>query len=674
MNELIAKLKKLSIFKHKWVQFLMYLIKNFIDDNCSQKAALLTYTTLLSIVPILTLLFVILSTIPQLAGVREQIQNAIFSNILPSTGLQVTKYLNQFTSNSSNLTIIGVGILFFTTISTLTTIETAFNQIWRVEKKETSWLNLVRYWVIITLLPIVLAIVMIISSTVQSLSFLNQKIGGYGIDWAIWVQIGSIAIVLMGLVAMYWFIPRCQVRFKHALVAGVVVGIIFEILKLTFGVIVDNFTSYKAVYGAFAILPLFLLWIYISWNVILLGVQISYCLTIFETKEIFPRHALFSLMDMLNVLYREHKKGNVVTEAGLRDVLGRQEMPNWYTYISFLQDNNLITTSDKDEYVLKRSLDDYSFWDFYQNMPYPLPHEKDLRKLKNNAPWTVQWINTLARGEAMLKYNFDISMASIFDSIAPRQTPNAEDIEPDTGKKDKGKGNKLAGQREGSGLSGGQVSDVVNEDKRIKETDAEQATGFDGTLDFKGQGSLSSQPRDFNALNNEELSDELSHESSVAKQGHDNQKHLSNDKILDDKHPLKTLEESNSEYDSSNGENKATPSSTQNGNAKDEHKFAIDNYLNANNFDNMRWDISNLDDTSFSNEITTTQTVQSKILADDDKPKGDNTAVMAKIRQIVPASVLDSPYNPFNFIKSKIAANASKKSPRIITEKDKPDS
>lgn len=136
MNELIAKLKKLSIFKHKWVQFLMYLIKNFIDDNCSQKAALLTYTTLLSIVPILTLLVVILSTIPQLAEAREQIQNLIFSNILPSTGLQVTKYLNQFTSNSSNLTIIGVGILFFTTISTLTTIETAFNQIWRVEKRD----------------------------------------------------------------------------------------------------------------------------------------------------------------------------------------------------------------------------------------------------------------------------------------------------------------------------------------------------------------------------------------------------------------------------------------------------------------------------------------------------------------------------------------------------------
>ena len=655
MNKLIAKLKTLSIFKHKWVQFLMYLIKNFLDDNCTQKAALLTYTTLLSIVPILTLLFVILSTIPQLAEAREQIQNLIFSNMLPSTGMQVSKYLNQFANNSSNLTIMGVGILFFTTISTLTTIETAFNQIWRVEKKETSWLNLVRYWVIITLLPIVLAVVMIVSSTVQSLSFLNQKIGGYGIDWAIWVQIVSIAIFLMGLVALYWFIPRCQVRFKHALVAGIVVGIIFEILRLTFGVIVDNFTSYKAVYGAFAILPLFLLWIYISWNIILLGVQISYCLTIFETKEIFPRHALFSLMDMLNVLYREHKKGNVVSEAGLRDVLGRQEMPNWYTYVSFLQDNNLITTSEKDEYVLKRSLDDYSFWDFYQNLPYPLPHEKDLRKLKNNAPWTVEWINTLARGEAMLKYNFDISMASIFDNIAPRQEPNAEDIEPDTGKK--GKGNKLAGQREGSGLSGGQISDVVNEDKRIKETDTEQATGFDGTLDFKGHGSLSNKPRDLNAFKEDELAIDQAVKNLAAK---DKQRNTALAKPQDT-----TVAKSDKTGASS------ALSSHQTNTATTQNKNSVESYLNATNFENMDWDISGIDDDSFSNEITTTQTVKAKVQADDDK--GDNTTVMSKIRQMVPAAVLKSPYNPFNFIANKIKDHSDKKDPRIITDDDKPD-
>ena len=87
----------------------------------------------------------------------------------------------------------------------------------------------------------------------------------------------------------------------------------------------------------------------------------------------------------------------------------------------------------------------------------------------------------------------------------------------------------------------------------------------------------------------------------------------------------------------------------------------------------MRWDISNLDDTSFSNEITTTQIVQSKILVDDDKAKGDNTAVMAKIRRIVPAAVLNSPYNPFNFIAKKIKKYSEAKDPRIITDDDKPD-
>lgn len=485
MNELLAKIKKMPFMKHKWVQFLIYLVKNFLDDNCTQKAASLTYTTLLSIVPILTLLVVILSSIPQLATAKEQIQQQIFSNLLPSTSIQVAQYINQFAANSSNLTLIGVGVLFFTTISTLVTIETAFNQIWRVEKKETTLFNLLRYWAIITLAPLVLGTAFIVSSTVQSLSFLNQKVAGYSIDWAIWIQIASVIVMTFGFVAMYWFIPRCQVRFKHALVAGVVVGIIFELLKQTFGLVVENFTSYKAVYGAFAILPLFLLWVYISWNIILLGVQISYCLTIFETKEVHPRHALFSLMDMLNVMYREHKKGNAVNEAGLRDVLGRQEMPNWYTYISFLQDNNLIATSEKDEYVLKRSLNDYTFWDFYKNLPYPLPHDKDLKKLQNHSPWTGDWIDIMATSEAMLEKNFSIPMANIFDQIKPRQTPDAKDIEKATGSKLKGE-NTLAGSRENTGLSGGQVSDVVNEDKRIKETDQEQAHGFDGTLDFSG--------------------------------------------------------------------------------------------------------------------------------------------------------------------------------------------
>ena len=120
-----------------------------------------------------------------------------------------------------------------------------FNEIWKVEQKETTVVSLLRYWAIITLAPLVLGTAFIASSTVQSLSFLKQQIGGYAINWAIWVQIGSVAVMTLGFVLMYWFIPRCQVRFKFALIAGVITGIIFELLKQTFGFVVQNFTSYE---------------------------------------------------------------------------------------------------------------------------------------------------------------------------------------------------------------------------------------------------------------------------------------------------------------------------------------------------------------------------------------------------------------------------------------------
>lgn len=459
--------------QHKWMQFVVFLIKNFLNDNCTQKAASLTYTTLLSLVPILTLVLVTLSLIPQLASAKQQIQEAISRNLLPSAGSQVADYIQQFTSNASNLSLIGAVALLFTTLSMLFTIERAFNEIWRVEKKETTLFNLLRYWAIVTIAPFVLGTAFIVSSTVQSLSFLNQNFGGYAIDWAVWVHIASVLVMTLGFVGIYWFIPRCQVRFKHALIAGIITGIIFELLKQFFGLAVSNFTSYEAVYGAFAALPLFLLWVYVSWNVILLGVEISYSLTIFETDEMNPRHALFSLMDMLNVLYREHKKGNAVNEAGLRDVLGRREMPNWYTYITFLQDNNLITNSEKDEYILKRSLQDYTLWDFYQNLPYPLPHRTDLQKMQKYVPQSREWVALMAKNERMLQRNFSISLADIFDTMEPRQKPDADDVDQPKGKH-KINDNSLVQGREKSGLSGGQISDVINKDQRIKDTDKDR--------------------------------------------------------------------------------------------------------------------------------------------------------------------------------------------------------
>ncbi|MES1965348.1 YihY family inner membrane protein [Psychrobacter sp. AH5] len=416
-------IKKLPFLQQRWFQFLKFLIRHFFEDNCQQKAASLTYTTMLSIVPIVTVLLMILSSVPALASVRAQIYEVIYSNLLPQSSLQVSKYINNFAEKSTNLTAIGVMILFVTTIVTLTTVERAFNQIWRVEERSGGLKSILRYWTIITLGPLVLGTAFIVSSTVQSLSFLNRQIAGYGIDWSFWVQLVSIGITVAGFIGMYWFIPKARVPAKSAIIAGVIVAVVFELLKHIFGTVMTNFTSYEAIYGAFAALPIFLLWIFLSWNLILLGVEISYTLTIFETEEVYPRHPLLSLLDMLNLIYSRYLKGEVVSEQELRNVLGRKELPKWYIYINYLKDSNLITMTEEDDYVLKRDLSKMSLWDFYRTLPYPLPIKDELDEMsaEDQQPWLSLLVDRFEHTEAFAKEQLNLPLAAVFAHSQPRK-------------------------------------------------------------------------------------------------------------------------------------------------------------------------------------------------------------------------------------------------------------
>jgi membrane protein len=222
---------------------------------------------------------------------------------------------------------------------------------------------------------------------------------------------------------MYWFIPKARVPVKNAVIAGVFVAIVFELMKHLFGTVMANFTSYEAIYGAFAALPIFLLWIYLSWNLILLGVEISYTLTIFETKEIYPRHPFLSLLDMLNLVYIHHLKGEAVSEQALRDVLGRKELPKWYTYINYLQDSNLITMTEDEDYVLKMDLSKMTLWDFYRTLPYPLPikDELDEMSLEDQKPWLSLLVSRFENTEAYAKAQLNVPLGAIFSHSEPRK-------------------------------------------------------------------------------------------------------------------------------------------------------------------------------------------------------------------------------------------------------------
>lgn len=419
---MVHLINKLPFANHKWFMYLRLLVRHFLEDNCTQKAASLTYTTLLSIVPMIAVLLVIFSTVPALEGVREQIQSAIYKNLLPSSSVQVTEYINSFAEKSAKLTFMGISVLLFTGIMTLITIETAFNQIWRVEEETGGVSSIVRYLIMIVGIPLILGVAFLATSAVQSANFLNRQIGGYGIDWGIWVEILSFLVTIGGFIGMYWFIPKVKVPLKNAVIAGLFIAILFEIVKRFFGLIVSNFTSYEAIYGTFAALPIFLVWVYASWNLILVGVEISYTLTVFDTKEVPVRHPLFSLLDMLNLIYKNYQDEKTTSEAELRKILGRKELPKWQTYIGHLVINDLIIKADNDEYTLKKDLHTINLWQLHKSLPYPLPIKDELHQLRNADydPWFVELYNKLVDTEQAVKDTLNMPLGYLFETTPLR--------------------------------------------------------------------------------------------------------------------------------------------------------------------------------------------------------------------------------------------------------------
>lgn len=407
-------LEKLPFYQKQWFQFLIFVVKRFEDDKCRQQAGSLTYTTLFAVVPMLTVFLVVISSIKALAPAREQVQHFIYSNLLPRSGVAVEQYLNRFTESSSNLTVVGILILFVTAILMLSSIEDAFNHIWRVNKARGGIVGFMRYWTIISLGPILLGSAFAISSTVASMNFLND-IAGYEINGSFWLWLISFALTWLGFSLLYWTIPNRSVPLRSAFISGMFSALVFEVLRQVFGLVMSNFTSYQLIYGAFAAVPVFLLWIYLSWNVILLGVEISYAITAFSTRTDINRHPVLILLDILELFYKRQKLGLSVSDEDAMAILGRGEFEDESSYLQILQDNNLIKRTDDGDYMLCRDLNFIDFWSFYRTLNYPLPRRDDLVLMHADDRWLAVIGPLLVQSDDYLAAKLSIPMARIFE-------------------------------------------------------------------------------------------------------------------------------------------------------------------------------------------------------------------------------------------------------------------
>lgn len=299
--------------------FLRYLHHRFGADQCTRAAAALAYTTLLALVPLLTVVFVTLAAFPAFQDWRGDFEAFIFRNFVPALGDQVQGYLRDFTAKAGGLQAAGLIALVVTALMTLATIERSFNVIWGIQRQRPWMVRFLVYWALLTLGPLLIGAGMIATSYVISLPLLAD--GGFTADARTrLIGLFPFAATTVAFALFFKLIPFRPVPLRHALTGGLVASVLFELAKRGFAIYVTRFPS-TDVYGAFAALPVFLLWIYLSWLVVLLGAEITQCLTTFappdDRRGVLGRDPLYAAWRVLAALVRAQRAGHALDDRDL---------------------------------------------------------------------------------------------------------------------------------------------------------------------------------------------------------------------------------------------------------------------------------------------------------------------------------------------------------------------
>jgi membrane protein len=242
------------------------------EVRLQQVASSLTFTTLLSIVPLFAVGLAIFSAFPLFADFRDALQSLVSKTLPPQISTTVLGYIGEFAEQAARLTAAGLVALAFTAVMMIMTVDHALNDIWQVRVQRPFGQRVLIYWALLTLAPVLIGASLSASSYVWSPSPAELR----RIPWLLRGLLDYAPVMLSGLAysALYVFVPNRAVRWRDALIGGFVAAILAELLKVGYAFFIAR-GSVRSIYGAFAALPLFLLWMYLSWYVLLFGAAIT---------------------------------------------------------------------------------------------------------------------------------------------------------------------------------------------------------------------------------------------------------------------------------------------------------------------------------------------------------------------------------------------------------------
>ncbi|MGD8383886.1 MAG: YihY family inner membrane protein [Lysobacterales bacterium] len=374
-------------------QLAAHVWQHFREDRLFDEAASMSYTSLLSMVPLLAVVFGVASAFPVFEQWSDRLRAFVLSNFVPASGEQVQAYLASFLDSVGGLTLPGTLLLIVTALLLMVRIERAFNQIWRVPSARSFRNRVAMYWAVLTLGPLALGAAAALGAQ-PLFETLARGAGGSGP----WRLLGVFVLSWLAFTLVFLLVPNRRVQFSHAAVGGLLSAFLFSLAKKGFVVFVSK-ASFNVIYGTLATIPIFLFWLYVVWVVVLLGASLAASLTTFKDRTVtwgWPAKWRFLLAyRVVGYLFRAQSEGRTLaTEDLMAEAEGATEA-ELVGLLMLFYDAGLVTRDEDGEWLLCRDLDSVSLLDLYRAGNFYLPVDERF-DIPSESEWDSAFFQSLS--------------------------------------------------------------------------------------------------------------------------------------------------------------------------------------------------------------------------------------------------------------------------------------
>lgn len=386
-------LKKSALFvSHLFIES----IRRFFEDGVMYRVAALTYTSLLSLAPLMTVCFAILSAFPVFKNMSAELQDFIFKHFVATSGEVIQNYLTYFVNQTQHLSAIGFLSLILVAILMMFNLEQAFNAIWHVPERKKGIQSFLMYWAILTLTPILISTSIIASHYLYTNRWIKFFLVQSHLDLLfphIFPFISSWALFAI----LYFSVPNAKNKISYVIIGSGVAAVFFALAKYGFSLYVNLFPSYFLLYGALATIPIFLIWLYTTWVVILYGAVLTYTLGLIQQKKSLEKlNGFLHAYRWLYFFYDAFCQGK---DLSISDLIEKDnenyEVEPEYQIQLFLKKGWIKETSNKN-YILAKDL-----------------HHLNLEAFSREIPWSYDSLD-LNRSPA---YPFELELFAILKNL-----------------------------------------------------------------------------------------------------------------------------------------------------------------------------------------------------------------------------------------------------------------